>query len=176
MAPRPYYKQNQHARVYWLTGLSASGKSALATALKTQLTQSGVPAVVLDGDHLRDSLCSDLSLSEQDRKENIRRTGEVARLLQQNGIHAICALISPYRADRNAVRQRIPDGQFIEVYLSTPLKTCIRRDPKGLYQKALNGQIKGMTGIDAPYEAPEAPEFCFDTRFIQPEHIARLLV
>lgn len=164
------------ARVYWLTGLSASGKTTLANELKKQLHQQNQQSVILDGDEIRQGLCSDLALSQRDRKENIRRTGEVARLLQQNGINAICSLISPYRSDRDNVRKRIPENYFIEIYLATPLETCIQRDPKGLYKKALQGEIKGMTGVDAPYEAPENPEYHLDTSHTPPEAIAQSIL
>ena len=149
--------------LYWITGLSASGKTTLAEALQTALQQQGRQVIVLDGDNLRKGLCSDLELSEADRKENIRRAGEVSCLLLENNISVICALISPYRQQRQAVRDRVPAAQFSEIYLAPALETCISRDPKGLYAKALAGEIKGMTGLDAPYQVPGQPEFQFDT-------------
>lgn len=156
-------KELNSPHLFWITGLSASGKTTLANALHRALVSQNKTSVVLDGDNLRQGLCSDLGLSENDRKENIRRAGEVARLLLSNGITVICALISPYEKDRSRVRQSIPDQQFSEIYLSPPLETCINRDPKGLYAKSLLGEISGMTGIDSPYEPPLKPEFQFDT-------------
>lgn len=149
--------------VYWITGLSAAGKTTLAYALADRLSVRNIPTAVLDGDELRKGLCADLGLSDNDRRENIRRTGEAARLMFNAGLTVICALISPFQQDREQVRARFPDGKFVEVYLAPPLRTCIERDPKGLYKKALDGQIQGMTGLDAPYEAPGSPEFEFDT-------------
>lgn len=157
--------------LYWITGLSASGKTTLAEALQAALQQQGRQVIVLDGDNLRQGLCSDLGLSEGDRKENIRRAGEVARLLLENNISVICALISPYRQQRQAIRESVPAEQFSEIYLAPALETCIDRDPKGLYAKALAGEIKGMTGLDAPYQVPEQPEFQFDTAVISVERM-----
>jgi len=156
-------KELNSPHLFWITGLSASGKTTLANALHQALIYQNKTSVILDGDYLRQGLCSDLGLSENDRKENIRRAGEVARLLLSNGITVICALISPYEKDRNWVRQSIPDHQFSEIYLSPPLEICINRDPKGLYAKSFSGEISGMTGIDSPYEPPLKPEFQFDT-------------
>ena len=148
---------------FWITGLSGSGKSTLAQALAQALRANGIASVVLDGDELRRGLCSDLGLSDADRKENIRRAGEVARLMYDAGLVVICAFISPFAADRERARGVFPAGRFAEVYLSTPLETCIQRDPKGLYAKARAGAISGLTGWDAPYEVPPAPAFVFDT-------------
>ena len=157
------------SHLYWITGLSASGKTTLAEALQTALQQQGRQVIVLDGDNLRQGLCSDLGLSEEDRKENIRRAGEVARLLLENNVSVICALISPYRQQRQAIRESVPAEQFSEIYLAPALEVCINRDPKGLYAKALTGEIKDMTGLDAPYQIPEQPEFQFDTAVISVE-------
>jgi adenylyl-sulfate kinase len=152
-------RQNGHPGcVVWLTGLSGSGKSTIAIELERELFNLGKHAYVLDGDNIRHGLGSDLGFSPQDRKENIRRTGEVARLLADAGIICIAAFISPYRSDREIVRKTVPSGKFFEVYLNAPLDVCERRDPKGLYAKARAGVIKDFTGISAPYEAPLQPE------------------
>ena len=144
--------------VIWLTGLSGAGKSTIATELERELFNIGKHAYVLDGDNIRHGLCSDLAFSPKDRNENIRRVGEVAKLLADAGIICITAFISPYRADRDLVREIIPDGQFIEVYVNAPLEVCEQRDPKGLYAKARAKEIKEFTGISAPYEPPAQPE------------------
>lgn len=144
----------------WLTGLSGSGKSSVAVELERQLIEAGRPAYLLDGDNLRQGLNGDLGFSAQDRDENVRRVGHVARLMCDAGIVAIVPLISPYRAARDFARalHGAADLQFIEVFVDTPLEECERRDPKGLYAKARAGEITGMTGIDDPYEAPLDPE------------------
>lgn len=161
---------------FWITGLSGAGKSTLAHALHAALLQDGVPAVVLDGDELRRGLCADLGLSDADRHENIRRAGEVARLMAGAGLVVICAFISPFGADRERVRRLFSAGAFAEVYLSATLATCAARDPKGLYAMARAGTLTGLTGWDAPYEAPVAPEFIFDTASMPPAAmVARLL-
>jgi adenylyl-sulfate kinase len=152
-------RQNGHSGcVVWLTGLSAAGKSTIATELERELFSQGKHAYVLDGDNIRHGLCSDLAFSPEDRKENIRRIGEVAKLLADAGFICITAFISPYRSDREMARQIVPAGKFIEVYLNVPLEICERRDPKGLYAKARAGQLKEFTGISAPYEPPAQPE------------------
>ncbi len=144
--------------VVWFTGLSGSGKSTLATELERELFQRGKHAYVLDGDNVRHGLCSDLGFTPEDRKENIRRIGEVAKLFADSGMICITAFISPYRSDRDLARSIIPAGRFIEVFLNTPLAVCEQRDPKGLYVKARKGVIKEFTGVSAPYEAPSRPE------------------
>jgi adenylyl-sulfate kinase len=136
----------QSGCVVWLTGLSASGKSTIATELERELFSQGRFAYVLDGDNTRHGLCSDLGFSPEDRKENIRQLGEVARLFGDAGIICISALISPYRSDREEARRIVPPGKFIEVYVNAPLAVCEQRDPKGLYAKALSGEIKEFTG------------------------------
>ena len=152
-------RQNGHPGcVVWLTGLSAAGKSTIATELERELFSKGKHAYVLDGDNMRHGLCSDLAFSPEDRKENIRRVGEVARLLADAGFICVTAFISPYRSDRELARQIVPEGKFIEVYLNSPLAVCEQRDPKGLYAKARSGAIKDFTGISAPYEPPLNPE------------------
>ncbi len=151
--------RNGHAGcVLWLTGLSASGKSTIAAELERQLFNRGSQVCVLDGDNVRHGLCSDLGFTQEDRTENIRRIGEVAKLLAGNGIICITAFISPYRADRDLVRKIMPEGRFIEVYINAPIEVCEARDPKGLYAKARSNEIKNFTGISAPYEPPEHPE------------------
>jgi adenylylsulfate kinase len=146
------------AATIWLTGLSGSGKSTIANALEAHLVERGVLAFVLDGDNVRHGLNSNLGFSPEDRTENIRRIGEVAKLMNAAGVVVITAFISPYRADRDRVRALLPDGEMIETYVDCPLDECERRDVKGLYKKARAGQIPEFTGISAPYEAPLAPE------------------
>lgn len=148
----------------WFTGLSGSGKSTLALALEARLHSRGVGSYVLDGDNIRFGLNSDLGFSPSDRTENIRRVGEVARLFCDAGLVVVTAFISPYLRDRDLVRSLHPPESFIEVYLNTPLEECERRDDKGLYAKARNGEIPEFTGISAPYEPPLNPELTLDTR------------
>ena len=148
-------RQNQHSGcVVWLTGLSAAGKSTIAAELERVLFSQGKHAFVLDGDNMRHGLCSDLAFSPEDRKENIRRIGEVAKLFAEAGFVCITAFISPYRSDRDLARSIAPTGKFIEVYLDVPVDVCAQRDPKGLYAKARAGKIQNFTGISAPYEPP----------------------
>jgi adenylylsulfate kinase len=142
----------------WFTGLSGSGKSTLANALEEVLFERGCKVYVLDGDNIRHGLNKDLGFSPEDRTENIRRIGEVAKLFTDSGTIVLTAFISPYRSDRDAVRALMAEGDFVEVYTECELDTCEERDPKGLYKKARAGQIPEFTGISAPYEAPEAPE------------------
>jgi adenylyl-sulfate kinase len=155
ITPEERARQNQHSGcVVWLTGLSAAGKSTIATELERELFSQGKHAFVLDGDNMRHGLCSDLGFEPEERKENIRRVGEVAKLFAEAGFVCITAFISPYRSDRDLARRIAPEGKFIEVYLNVPLEICAQRDPKGLYAKARSGQIQNFTGISAPYEAP----------------------
>jgi bifunctional enzyme CysN/CysC len=149
--------------VVWLTGLSGSGKSTIAAELERALFNLGQHAYVLDGDNVRHGLCSDLGFSPTDRKENIRRLGEVAKLFADAGTICITAFISPYRSDRDLARSIAPADRFVEVYLDTPIEVCEQRDPKGLYAKARAGEIKEFTGVSAPYEAPEKPEVTLRT-------------
>ena len=144
--------------VVWLTGLSAAGKSTIATELERDLFARGCQVLVLDGDSVRQGLCSDLSFSERDRHENIRRVGEVACLFSQAGFICIAAFISPHRADRMLVRKLMEEGSFIEVFVNAPLTVCEARDPKGLYVRARKREIKQFTGVSAPYEPPLNPE------------------
>src|SRR5205809_3692251 len=147
----------------WMTGLSASGKSTIAVILEQMLLHRRKHAYRLDGDNIRMGLNKNLGFSAADRAENIRRIGEVAKLFTDAGVIAITSFISPYRKDRDAVRAGMKPGEFIEVYVKVSLDTAEKRDPKGLYKKARAGQIKGFTGIDDPYEAPEKAEIVIDT-------------
>lgn len=146
--------------VLWLTGLSGAGKSTLATGLERRLLEARVLAIVIDGDALRAGLCRDLGFSADDRRENIRRAGELALQCAQAGLVVVVALISPFRADRAAVAERVRGAgvPFAEIYIDAPLAECERRDPKGLYRRARGGEIRSFTGIDAPYEEPLQPE------------------
>jgi adenylylsulfate kinase len=160
----------------WLTGLSGAGKSTMAAELERRLWHQGRRAFVLDGDRMRQGLCSDLGFSPADRKENIRRIAEVARLFAEAGLICIVAFISPYRADRARARSLLPTGRFIEVYLSAPLEVCERRDPKGLYARARAGLVKEFTGVSAPYEPPLEPELELRTDILSIEECASLLI
>jgi adenylylsulfate kinase len=153
----------QKGVVLWFTGLSASGKSTAAHAVEQILFDMGHLSVVLDGDNIRHGLNKNLGFSPEDRQENIRRIGEVSKLFAQTGIITMTAFISPYREDRDTVRNLLQTGEFIEIYVDAPLKVLEGRDPKGLYQKARRGEIKEFTGISAPYEAPVNPEIHLDT-------------
>lgn len=162
--------------VVWLTGLSGAGKSTIATELERELFNRNQHTYVLDGDNMRHGLCSDLGFSPDDRKENIRRVGEVAKLFADAGVIVITAFISPYRADRDLVRKIVPDGKFIEVFVNAPIEVCEERDPKGLYVKARNNEIKEFTGVSAPYEAPERPEIELQTdKLTVAESVAKII-
>ncbi|MDN3615289.1 MAG: adenylyl-sulfate kinase [Vibrio gallaecicus] len=150
--------KSQKPAVLWFTGLSGSGKSTVAGALETRLAQLGYHTYLLDGDNVRHGLCSDLGFSEQDRRENIRRIGELAKLMADAGLIVLSAFISPHQAERKLVRDLLPEGEFLEVFVNTPLEICEQRDPKGLYKKARAGEIPNFTGISSVYEAPENPE------------------
>jgi adenylylsulfate kinase len=162
-------KQERHARhnhkgcVLWFTGLSGSGKSTLANALDRSLFDAGLSTYVLDGDNIRHGLNKDLGFSDRDRQENIRRIGEVAKLFVDAGTIVSTAFISPFQSDRDQARALLTDGEFVEVYVKCPLEECERRDVKGLYKKARNGEIPQFTGISSPYEEPETPEITVDT-------------
>ena len=149
--------------VIWFTGLSGSGKSTLAHSVEEKLHNLGCRTYVLDGDNVRHGLSSNLSFSDNDRKENIRRIGEAAKLMMESGVIAMTAFISPFKKDRNLVRQLLPQGDFIEIYCNTSLEVCESRDVKGLYKRARAGEIKNYTGIDSPYEEPDDPELVIDT-------------
>ena len=154
---------NQKNCIIWLTGLSGSGKSTLGRALEKQLITKGNICYVLDGDDIRHNLNTDLGFSREDRKENIRRIGEVAVLFADAGLITIIAVISPYKADRMKARQAAVGMNFIEVFLDVPIEVCEERDPKKLYNRAKAGEIPEFTGINAPYEAPEKPEIILKT-------------
>ena len=166
--PRPCAGIDRHQHyghrgaVFWLTGLSAAGKSSLATALELKLLDQGYSCYVLDGDNLRQGLCADLNFSAADRSENIRRAGEAAALFADAGLICIAAFISPYRKDRANARKACTAG-FHEIHVKADLATCERRDPKGLYRRARSGELLEFTGITAPYEAPEFPDLEIDT-------------
>jgi len=156
--------ENGHkSAVVWLTGLSGSGKSTVADEVEKRLFEEGVQTMRLDGDNVRHGLCGDLGFSPKDRKENIRRVGEVARLFFEQGTVTLCSFISPYQEDRDRLREQLPDGRFFEVHVDCPLEVCKERDVKGLYEKAEKGEIANFTGVSAPYEAPEAPEVVVNT-------------
>ena len=160
---RRYVLNRHRSCVLWFTGLSGAGKSTLAHAVEEELFRSGCRTFVLDGDNVRHGLSSDLGFSEADRKENIRRIGETAKLMMEAGIITITALISPFAEDRNAVRRLLSEGDFVEIHCKASLKTCEARDVKGFYKKARAGEIKNYTGISSPYEPPEHPELVVDT-------------
>ncbi|MCA0988717.1 adenylyl-sulfate kinase [Guptibacillus algicola] len=144
--------------IVWFTGLSGSGKSTIANELEKALHSRGLSTFLLDGDNLRHGLNADLGFQEDDRKENIRRVGEVAKLFVESGTVVLTAFISPYNSDREMVRNLVGADEFIEVYIDCPLEECEKRDPKGLYEKVRTGEIKEFTGISAPYEAPQSPD------------------
>jgi bifunctional enzyme CysN/CysC len=167
--------KEQRPAIIWLTGLSGAGKSTIANLLEQRLHAAGHHTTLLDGDNVRHGLNRDLGFTEADRVENIRRAGEVAKLMTEAGLIVLCSFISPYRAERELVRNMVPEGEFIEVFVDTPIEECMRRDPKGLYAKAAAGQIKNFTGFDAPYEAPQAPEVHLATVGKQPADIVEQL-
>jgi len=150
--------KQQKPAVLWFTGLSGAGKSTVAGALENKLAEQGYHTYLLDGDNVRHGLCNDLGFSEQDRRENIRRIGELSKLMADAGLIVLSAFISPHRAERQLVRDLLPEGEFIEVFVNAPLEVCEQRDPKGLYKKARAGEIPNFTGIDSEYEAPVDPE------------------
>ena len=163
--------------VLWMTGLSGSGKSTLANALEYRLVHTyGAHTYLLDGDNIRTGLNAGLGFSDTDRKENIRRVGEVARLMYNAGLIVITAFISPFRSDRDMVRSLLKPEAFWEVFVSCPIETCIERDPKGLYKKALDGKISEFTGINSPYEAPDAPEIQVDTGQLTVDECVELII
>jgi len=154
---------NQKGLVIWLTGISGSGKSTIAVELEKELTQIGKLVYRLDGDNIRQGLCSDLGFSEKDRNENIRRITEVSKLFKDAGIITIVAFISPIKSMRELARDKIGTDAFVEVYVKASVETCIKRDTKGMYKKAIAGEIKDFTGISSKYEIPEHPDIIIDT-------------
>ena len=167
---------NQKGVTIWLTGLSGSGKSTIAVELEHALIENRHQAYILDGDNIRHDLNKNLGFSPEDRTENIRRIGEVAKLFTEAGIITITAFISPYREDRDAVRRLLNDGEFIEVHVKCPLDVCEKRDTKGLYKKARAGEVKDFTGISAPYEEPLNPELTIDSSKLTVEESTRAVL
>jgi adenylylsulfate kinase len=176
--PSRYRMLGQKGATIWFTGLSASGKSTIAYTLEHALIERGLLAYVLDGDNIRHGLNKNLGFSPEDRTENIRRIGEVAKLFADAGVLTCTSFISPYRADRDQVRKIHEDGSlpFIEVYVQASIDLCEQRDPKGLYKKAKAGEIKEFTGISAPYEEPLKPELVLDSGAVTPQQAAQLLL
>jgi adenylylsulfate kinase len=170
-------KLNQHSSfLIWFTGLSGSGKSTLANLLEIELSKRGIHTYLLDGDNVRLGLNKDLSFSEADRTENIRRVGEVANLMIDAGLVTIAAFISPFHADRQNVKESVGAANYIEIYVNTPIEECIKRDTKGLYEKAIKGEIVNLTGISSPYEVPESPDLIVNTSEITNENtISKIL-
>ncbi len=164
------------AGTVWFTGLSGSGKSTIATAVEKELIRRRTLAYVLDGDNIRQGLNSNLGFSPEDRNENIRRIGEVAKLFNDAGVVVLTAFISPYREDRDRVRETLPEDEFVEVYVECPLEECEKRDVKGLYKKARAGEIPEFTGISAPYEEPLKPEIVVDTGKLSPQESAAAIL
>ena len=164
--------KNQKPAVLWFTGLSGAGKSTIANIVAKKLHRMNRHSFLLDGDNVRHGLNKDLGFTEADRIENIRRVGEVAKLMADAGLIVVTAFISPFRAERQMVREMMPEGEFIEVHIDTPLSVAEERDVKGLYKKARSGELKNFTGIDSPYEAPESPEIRIDTTTMTPEEAA----
>jgi bifunctional enzyme CysN/CysC len=164
--------KRQRAAIVWFTGLSGAGKSTIANLVEQRLHALGHHTMMLDGDNVRHGLNRDLGFTEADRVENIRRSGEVAKLMTEAGLIVLCSFISPYRAERIGVRSLVGEGEFIEVFVDTPIEECVRRDAKGLYAKAKAGTIKNFTGFDAPYETPETPEIHLRTLDEKPDQMA----
>ena len=162
----------QKGCVIWLTGLPSSGKSTIAFTLEHALVERGRLAYVLDGDNVRHGLNKNLGFSVEDRAENIRRIGEVAKLFSDSGVVTVTSFVSPYREDRNGVRELMAEGEFIEVFVDTPVDVCEERDPKGLYKKARSGEIPNFTGVSDPYEAPGSPELVLKTADLTPQEAA----
>jgi adenylylsulfate kinase len=169
-------RQRRHrSAILWFTGLSGAGKSTLANAVNVELFNRGLATYVLDGDNVRHGLCKDLAFSDDDRVENIRRIGEVAKLFLDAGVITLTAFVSPFRSDRERARALVERGDFIEIHCAADLAVCEQRDPKGLYRKARAGEIKDFTGISSPYEAPEAPELRVDTGGNLEENVAQVI-
>src|SRR5574340_521225 len=162
------------ATAIWLTGIPASGKTTISILLKDYLQKQNIPTIILDGDEIRKTVSKDLGFSPEDRKEHNRRIIEVVKLMVKNNITAIIPIISPYRETRGLARKEIPN--FVEVYVKASLDTCMKRDPKGLYQKAKNGEITNLTGLQSPYEEPQNPEVILETEKFTPQECLDILV
>ncbi len=170
-------KLNKHnSFLVWFTGLSGSGKSTIANAVEQELYQQGITTYTLDGDNVRKGLNSDLTFSPEDRKENIRRIAETANLMIDAGLVVLAAFVSPYKKDRENIKNIVKDVNFVEIYINTSIEECERRDVKGLYKKARAGKIKNMTGISAPYEAPEHPDIEIKTEEYTIEAAASIII
>lgn len=167
---------NHKSGLLWFTGLSASGKSTIAHCVEKELFKKGIRAYVLDGDNVRHGLNSNLGFSREERKENLRRIVELSRLFVDAGIIVLAAFISPYKKDREYIRKRFEDDNFLEIYVKCSVDECERRDPKGQYKKARAGIIKNYTGISAPYEEPEKPDLTIDTEEIELEDSVRMVI
>ena len=168
--------KGQSPALLWFTGLSGSGKSTIANLVERELHARGVHTYLLDGDNVRQGLNKDLGFTPADRVENVRRVGEVANLFLDAGLVVICSFISPFRAEREAIRERVGAERFVEIFVDAPLEECARRDPKGLYARARQGELGNFTGIDSPYEAPENPALRIDTSAIGPTDAARAVL
>lgn len=169
-------QKKQQPCILWFTGLSGAGKSTIASAVEQKLFEMGHHTYLLDGDNVRHGMNKDLGFSDEDRIENIRRIGEMSKLFVDAGLIVLTAFISPFRSDRRMVRELVAGHEFIEVHVSTPLSTCEQRDPKGLYKKARQGEIKNFTGIDSDYESPESPEVTIDTSVMGIEACADAII
>ena len=169
-------QKSQKPALLWFTGLSGSGKSTIAIWSSAKLFALGKHSFLLDGDNIRHGLNRDLGFTDADRVENIRRVGEVAKLMTNAGLIVLTAFISPFRSERNMVRQLMADGDFVEIFIDTPLEVAEQRDVKGLYRKARAGQLKNFTGIDSPYEPPQHPDIHIDTTRVSPEVAADAIV
>ena len=168
--------KHQKPAILWFTGLSGAGKSTIANIVEARLCARGVHTLMLDGDNVRQGLCKDLGFTEADRVENIRRVGEVAKLMTEAGLIVLCSFISPFRAERQMVRELVENGEFIEIFVDTPIDVCVARDPKGLYKRARAGEIKNFSGVDQRYEAPDAAEMVLDGARGRPEVLAGRVV
>jgi bifunctional enzyme CysN/CysC len=168
--------KGQKPAVLWFTGLSGAGKSTIANLVERKLAEAGRHTYSLDGDNVRHGLNKDLGFTEADRIENIRRIGEVARLMADAGLIVLTAFISPFKAERRMVREMLPEGEFIEIFVDTPLEVAEQRDVKGLYKKARSGELKNFTGIDSPYEEPETAEIRVNTVHMTPAEAADYII